>query len=124
MSGGQEMVGCWHWALGKAMSGYSSLRVWSQSSLDHSPTARAASGVWSGVSVNRWDSSNISEVTSFITDVNSSTYLLVLKFRKKFRGITSNPSFCQAIYISFKNQQASASSVLTAGDDQTGTGKI
>ena len=66
--------------------------------------------------------SNISEVTSFITDVNSSTYLLVLKFRKKFRGITSNPSFCQAIYISFKNQQASASSVLTAGDDQTGNG--
>jgi len=41
------------------------------------------------------------------------------KLKKKFRGITSNPAFCQAIYISFKNQQASASSVLTAGDDQT-----
>jgi len=41
------------------------------------------------------------------------------KLKKKFKGITSNPEFCQAIYIAFKNQQSSANSVLTAGDDQT-----
>ena len=43
-----------------------------------------------------------------------------LFFRKKFKGITSKPSFCQAIYISFKNQQANAASILTAGEEQTG----
>lgn len=41
------------------------------------------------------------------------------KLKKKFKGITRHPSFCQAIYIAFKNQQASANSVLTAGDEQT-----
>jgi len=41
------------------------------------------------------------------------------KLRKKFKGITSKPSFCQAIYISFKNQQANAASILTAGEEQT-----
>ena len=40
--------------------------------------------------------------------------------RKKFKGITSKPSFCQAIYISFKNQQTNAASVLTAGEEPTG----
>jgi hypothetical protein len=38
--------------------------------------------------------------------------------RKKFSGITSKPDFCQAIYQSFKNQQASSSAILTAGEEQ------
>ena len=45
---------------------------------------------------------------------------LTFIFRKKFKGITSNPAFCQAIYISFKNQQNNAASILTAGEDQNG----
>ena len=36
--------------------------------------------------------------------------------RKKFRGITSNPTFAAAIHQSFANQTANSTALLTAGD--------
>ena len=44
--------------------------------------------------------------------------LLIPIFRMKFRGITSKPDFCQAIYQSLKNQQANSAAILTAGEEQ------
>ena len=45
-------------------------------------------------------------------------------FRKKFRGISSQPAFCQAIYQSFKNQQANSAAIITKGEEQQGYNQL
>merc|ERR1711915_806445 len=45
------------------------------------------------------------------------------QLRKRFKGIVARPDFCQAIYQSFKNQQANSAAILTAGEEQP-TGRM
>ena len=39
--------------------------------------------------------------------------------RKKFRGISRQPAFCQAIYMAFRAQQQNLAAIVTAGKENS-----